>query len=63
MTFVLIHERRGGARRTLDPRSDEIPAYLNQKMSNISSIQHQRPHVPRTDDTCYLRYHRHRVTL
>ena len=63
MSFVLTNERRGGARRTLDPRNDEITAYLNRKMSNIASIRHRRPHVPRTDDTCYLRYHRHRGTL
>ena len=54
MSFVLTNERRGGAHRTLDPRSDEITAHLNRKMINIASIRHQRPHVPRTDDTCYL---------
>ena len=38
MSFVLTHERRGGARRTLDPRSDEKTAHLNRKMSNIAIL-------------------------
>ena len=38
MSFVLTNERRGGARRTLDPRSDEITAHLNRKMSNIAIL-------------------------
>ena len=69
MSFVLTHERMGGARRTLDPRSDEKTTHLNRKMSiiaiffsvNLTKHLQQGERVRRflgVDGTLNSKYHR-----